>query len=473
MPLRRVFSIIVLISSLSGCAAPIQSPDLGELYRRAAREHDEERHPVIVIPGILGSKLTQGGTDRIVWGAFAGGYADPRTPDGARLFALPMQKDYDLSNLRDDVVPNGVLDRVRLNLLGLPLELNAYVNILATLGVGGYRDELLGKAGAIDYGQDHYTCFQFDYDWRRDNVENARRLHDFIRERRGYVEEALNRRYGRKPREVKFDIVAHSMGGLIARYFLQYGNADLPADGAAPLITWAGAKYVRRAIIIGTPNAGSAEALKELVDGAHFGPTLPTYEPAVLGTMPSVYQLLPRSRHGALVDAADSSKTYDMFDPALWEKMGWGLASRKQARVLENLLPEIADADARRSIALDHQTKCLRRAAAFHAALDAPAKPPSGLSLLLYAGDAVPTLAALSVDTQSGKLRDALWAEGDGTVLRTSALMDERVGRTWTAGLVSPIRWTQVTFLLANHLGMTKDPIFSDNVLFTLLEDRG
>ena len=162
-----------------------------------------------------------------------------------------------------------------------------------------------------------------------------------------------------------------------------------------------------------------------------------------------------------------------MLDPALWQKMDWGLASRKQARVLENLLPEITDADTRRNIALDHQAKCLRRAAAFHAALDGPAEPPSGLSLLLYAGDAVPTLAALSVDPQTGKLRDAALAEGDGTVLRTSALMDERVGRPWTAGLNSPIRWTQVTFLFANHLGMTKDPIFSDNVLFTLLEDRG
>ena len=85
--------------------------------------------------------------------------------------------------MRDEVRPDGVLDRVRLKLVGVPVELRAYVNILATLGVGGYRDQLLGEAGAVDYGSLHYTCFQFDYDWRRDNVENAKRLAEYHRAR--------------------------------------------------------------------------------------------------------------------------------------------------------------------------------------------------------------------------------------------------------------------------------------------------
>ena len=113
---------------------------------------------------------------------------------------------------------------MRINLLGIPVTASAYAQILATLGVGGYRDEQLGKAGAIDYGDDHYTCFQFDYDWRRDNVENAQRLHRFILAKREYVRAEIRKRYGADRPDVKFDIVAHSMGGLITRYFLQYGE---------------------------------------------------------------------------------------------------------------------------------------------------------------------------------------------------------------------------------------------------------
>ena len=36
--------------------------------------------------------------------------------------------------------------------------------------------------------------------------------------------------------------------------------------------------------------------------------------------------------------------------------------------------------------------------------------------------------------------------------------------------LRSPIRFSGVMFLFSDHLGMTKDPAFSDNVLYILLE---
>ena len=59
---------------------------------------------------------------------------------------------------------------------------------------------------------------------------------------------------------------------------------------------------------------------------------------------------------------------------------------------------------------------------------------------------------------------------GDGTVLRSSALLDEREGGPYRRGLNSPIAWGQVVALFSDHLGMTRDPAFSDNVLFQLLE---
>ncbi len=48
--------------------------------------------------------------------------------------------------------------------------------------------------------------------------------------------------------------------------------------------------------------------------------------------------------------------------------------------------------------------------------------------------------------------------------------MDERVGRSWSPKLRTPIDWSQVSFLFSDHLGMTHDPGFTDNLLYLLLE---
>ena len=55
---------------------------------------------------------------------------------------------------------------------------------------------------------------------------------------------------------------------------------------------------------------------------------------------------------------------------------------------------------------------------------------------------------------------------------RSSALLDERVGRPWRPEIDSPIAWSRVSFVFADHLAMTRDPSFTDNLLFLLLEDR-
>ncbi|GAA1181619.1 hypothetical protein GCM10009664_54700 [Kitasatospora gansuensis] len=74
-------------------------------------------------------------------------------------------------------------------------------------------------------------------------------------------------------------VVAHSMGGLVARYWLG------PLGGApdcAALIT------------LGTPHRGAPKALDLLVNGARVGPARFDAVTEVLRDWPSVYQLLPR-----------------------------------------------------------------------------------------------------------------------------------------------------------------------------------
>lgn len=480
--LAIVAALLIAVSSLAtACFSTYRSPDLGGLYNRAAQHNHPERNPIVVIPGLLGSTLEDAESGRVVWGAFTGQTAKPKDPEGARLIALPMRPGAPLAELTDGVQATRVLDKVRVRFLGLPLQLKAYFQLLGALGAGGYRDEALALSGGIDYGEGHFTCFQFPYDWRRDSVENARRLHAFLLEKQAYVQEETEKRFGIPGAEVKFDLVAHSLGGLVARYYLRYGPADLPEDGSPPALTWAGADLVERAVLVAPPNAGALEAVENLVEGRSFGgPLAPDYPAAILGTFPSAYQMLPRPHLAALISEETGEPLGDLWDPSLWEELEWGLADPDQDPVLERLLPELADenggdAGRRREVALDHLAKSLERARRFAAALDRPAVPPPGLDLFLVAGDSKPTDARLTVATSGrhkGRLRLFSRGPGDGTVLRRSALMDLRTQTGgWDPPLRSPVAWSNVLFLFTGHLGLTKEPTFTDNVLYWLLED--
>ena len=73
--------------------------------------------------------------------------------------------------------------------------------------------------------------------------------------------------------------------------------------------------------------------------------------------------------------------------------------------------------------------------------------------------------------TSGGAIRVIEREPGDGRILRSSALMDERVGGEWSRGVVSPIQCRHVTFLFTDHLGLTSDRVFVDNILYQLLEE--
>jgi pimeloyl-ACP methyl ester carboxylesterase len=417
----------------------------------------------------MGSRLIDPASDRIVWGAFGGNSVSPHRAADTQLIAHPMALGAPLHTLTNDVISDRALDRIDLRLLGIPLEAVAYRNILLALGAGGYRDEDLGDLGVIDYGTDHYTCFQFHYDWRRSNMENAQRLGAFIREKGEDVRREHEHRFGPMDGPVKFDIVAHSMGGLLARYYLRYGEADLPEDGSPPEITWAGAKQVSQLILVGTPNGGSLFALDRLVNGLEIF-TQAFYPPTLVSTMPALYELLPRPRHHALYTTDAPDETIDLYDPDVWERFGWGIAHPKADDWLSILLPEVADPAERRAIARDHLEKILSQTQRFHEALDLPASPPPGVTISLFAGDAVATPARMQVNPKNGALRVVHREPGDGTVTRRKALLDERNEATWSPRMKSPIAWNHVMFLFSSHLGLTQDPAFTDNLLYQLLE---
>ncbi len=475
----RMFIVVCFISTclLSACTTTLQErSNLKRLYDKSAQYHQPDRNPVIVIPGILGSRLVDDETGMTVWGAFRRDFADPGSDEGAQLIALPLSSDLAHDNnhhIKTSVRSDGVLESLEVDLAGIPISIQAYAGILNTLGAGGYRDEALGL-NSIDYGTDHFTCFQFDYDWRQDIPSNAARLKAFIDEKREDVKRKYKEDYGIESAEVKFDIVAHSMGAILSRYFARYGATDLDAipKGAVP---WTGANDVERLILVAPPNAGSLEAVDQLLNGFNTGrPVLPYYHQALIGSFPSVYQLLPRARHKPVVWDGDTGNPLEnLLDPKLWQKMKWGLSSEDEETniVLQRLMPDVTSVTERRKIAREYQKAALKRASLFHTAMDAPAQTPAGFEMFLVAGDNRKTPAVASIDKSSGKFSILTYDLGDKTVTRASALLDERVGQDWEPRLVSPLNWSSTMFIPGKHRTITSGPIFEDNVLFWLLED--
>lgn len=462
--------LILLCSMSTGCAQTLVHTPLNQIYGERARSAGYLRNPIIVIPGVLGSKLVDSETQEVAWGKFNKSLLPWRSSFDANKLALPMQEHAPLHALRDSIKSDGTLAYLEMSVAGIPVEVQAYAQMMKTLGVGGYRDSARPVNTDVDYGDEHFTCFQFDYDWRRDISETAADLDAFIKEKQLYIRQEYQRRYGIENANVNFDVVAHSMGGLVARYYLRYGGCPLPDDGSLPQVTWAGAANVSRVVMIGTPNAGSAFAITNLVNGHKTALLLPQYPSAVLGTFPSLYQMLPRERHAALV-TAEGRKPLPILDAALWRGAQWSLASPQQDAVLKKLLPDVPNPDDRHRIALDHQAKCLARAAQFQAAMDTPAEPPPGLTLHLFAGDSIQTPAVIVVDDH-GKIVSVEKAPGDDTTLRSSALLDERTAQTRADQLATPIRWSSMMFLPRSHRDLTSDPTLMNNLLALLLDSN-
>lgn len=459
-----------LMLALAACAEPPPQPDLTTIYSRAAALDTQARRPVITIPGTLGSRLVDRDSGAMLWGGEDSLSLDPDDPEAMRLIALPFgPPETPLRDLRDRVRTDGVVRTANASLFGATVSLDIYAGVIDTLIAGGY-DFRETRAAEIADRTVNLDAFEFPYDWRRDIVEAAQDLAYFIERKRAQVEQERLRVFGKLTEPVRFDLVAHSMGALVARYYLMYGAQDLPADGGLPPLTWEGAKNVETVVFIAPPNAGAIGAFDLLVNGKTFGPFQPHYPAALLGTHVSPYQLMPRTRHRR-VRSADGGAPLDLYDVETWKRNGWGLAAPDADRVLAALAPE-SDPQARRALALAHLEKALRRAERFHRAMDRPARYPATLDVYLVVGGGFSTPAGAIVDRDGGA-RIVEYEEGDGVVLRASSLLDERQGRPedYHLRLDSPISGERSVLLLPfEHVELTSSPVFGDNLLFWLLE---
>src|SRR5262245_32193427 len=217
--------------ALAGCAAKeAMRPDLKRLY--AASMQQAKQPPVVLVHGVLGAKLRDragkelwpGGISKLAFSEF-------------RDLALPIDPGT-LAPREDGVEPYAIFDSAAGH--------DFYGAIIRTLDeAGGYTRGEPGHAPG-NAGKQYYV---FLYDWRQDNMRSVARLDALI--------EQIRHDYGNPA--LKVDIVAHSNGGLISRYYARYGTKDL-LDGDDFPCSQDGAKKIRRLILLGTPNFGSVSA---------------------------------------------------------------------------------------------------------------------------------------------------------------------------------------------------------------------
>ena len=350
------------------------------------------KNPVILIPGLTGSELKHKDTGERVWyKTFKSKSEDLRLPISNSV----------VTN-HDNLIPGDILRTVKLGILP---GVDVYDGFIKAMELrGGYREE---KWDAPTENGFQDSLYVFPYDWRLDNVENARLL----------IKRVAALKLKLKKPDLKFDIVAHSMGGLIARYAAMYGDTELPAGNRKPVPTWSGAKYFDKIVLLGTPNEGAATSLGALVNGYAIGglrldlPFVQDTSKFMVFTIPSAYQLLPAPGTLRVLNDKLEPITVDLYDPKIWSKYGWNAIDDKGFGK--------AFTSAERKLAPAYFASALDRAKRLHQALDAAPGKSGGVTFFVLGSDCKTALDSIVVyqekDSWKTLFKPKAFMRADGT----------------------------------------------------------
>ncbi len=476
--LTLVLSLAVGCSAYRQVAAQYPKSDISTIYENALP--NAERNPVVLIHGFAGATLRRVEDGATVWGTFfTKDSLLPSKPEGLRAFALdidhlprPIESD-DLIAIADDTRAVELLERVKADAKVADFNVEIYGALVELIEQAGYGS-CTGIPSAIS-DLDSPPCLTFFYDWRQDNVGNALRLGRFLDLARTRLVELKKDSGLESDEEITFDLIAHSMGGLVARYYLRYGAEDVLSKRSAP-VTWAGAARVDRLIMISTPNFGAMKVMRELVEGRHY--PVVKFEPAMVNTFVSAYQMLPRRNHAVWLDEEGNSIEVDILSTELWEQNDWGAFADGQDKYLAWIFPGEASSQGRRQRMVEFMSAAFKRADQFFEAMDRRPETPCPTELTLFAADVQPTMARAILLERAGRktLRFEstktvkLKAPGDRSVTRASMVADERLLGETTGFVSSPIPWNRKVFLTDMHRTFLGNPTFQNNLLHILLE---
>lgn len=236
----------------------------------------QKKNPVIIVPGIMGSYLNENSYDnKEVW-----------------------------LNLAKALLPgdDSYLDELALDELGQP-DLTQSVllptDIFRQVGGKDFFDGLIKELKDNGYVENE-DLFVFPYDWRLDIRESVDNLYSpLLTTLKDKIDQVLAQTGAEK-----VDIVAHSMGGLLSKYYIEHYGKD----------------KVDKFVDIATPHLGTPSAFKVLMYGDNMGVKFKKLElnskevEKISQNMPSVYQLLPSQNYFSTSSPGYNYYVYDMND---------------------------------------------------------------------------------------------------------------------------------------------------------------
>lgn len=304
--------------------------------------------PLVFIPGILGSTLVDS-VGKVVWG-------DWRSLSHLEVLTIadgPTQP-------ADGIKASGPIQNVMR--IG-PWAVKQYSSLSEYLESLGYRRGL--------------NYFEFAYDWRQSNFRTAEQFADFVQQNKILQEQG-------------FDLLAHSMGGLVAQIYVKTMDQN---------------HLVRKVVNMGVPFMGSVNTLAMLTEGwggigSFFSTDLSSIRKFSL-SLPSFYELLPLYPNCCIEGSPRGERQpYNPLIPEKWRLVTWipeplNIATR--LRVDEALIKARKLRDLTFSPYPDHN------------------------QVYFIVGGGIDTYWQYYIDPTEGKLVKYNYAEGDGTVAEGSA----------------------------------------------------
>jgi len=462
--MTKIAMVILLVSAflLEGCTTLPFKHDLKKIFSSYLDRVDD--NPVIIIPGMIGSRLVNKATGKTVWGSLRLEqifFLSERDD-----ISLPIDK-LPLSENRDNIESEGIIDKYKFP-VGI-IQFKVYRELLDMFEDVGY------KLGDIDNPKPEDTLYIFDYDWRRDCVETAILLAEKIDQ----IKEARGR-----PNE-KFNLLCHSMGALIARYYMRYGGRDVLDQYPNFKPTCKMARNIKRLIIIAAPNLGSLPVFQFLHRGLDL--TIIEYLPHILFTMPSLYQIIPFKGVKAFIDEEGEDLDVDLYDVANWKKYGWSIYSDKMVTFTRTRFKQKYKEDWEERFSQFEEMRnrfveaALDRAHRFQRSLSFRPQMKNTCEIILFGGDTEWTLnKAILKKDKHGKwhtvfwdprLKDKILKPGDTIITRESLLGFPTAGVTRKGWVNSPIDISFALFVTQRHENIHKNSTFQDNLIHILLGD--